>query len=138
MSDWPRTGCSLIVRSSAGILLIRRGKQPFEGRWSLPGGAQEFGETLEECAIRELYEETALRTETIKFVAVRDRISPTGDEPVAYHYVLATFLVEAFEGEPMAGDDAKDIGWFTLDDMMSLDMTPDTMQFVDQVLSGTR
>ncbi len=132
MSHWPKTGCSVIVEDQGKVLLIKRGKPPYEGYWSLPGGSQEAGETLESCARRELFEETGLRVNNLSFCAVRDRIQHGDDGALNHHFVLATFIARAFEGKGIAGDDASDIGWYSLSEMQSLLTTPGTPDFISE------
>ena len=134
MTDWPRTGCSTIVTQGGKVLLIKRGKQPFEGYWSLPGGAQEPGETLEDCARRELLEETRLSADALNPVGARDRIARNESGDITHHFVIVTFLASAFNGEAVASDDAADIGWFSIDEMRTLEMTPDTLNLLIEVL----
>jgi len=132
---WPKTACSVIVQDGDKILLIKRGKEPLMGHWSLPGGSQEPGETLETCAIRELLEETGLQADSVSFARVRDRMGHKEDGTLGHHYVLATFLVEAYSGEARAGDDAADLGWFTFSEMANLLTTPGTPQFIQEILA---
>jgi len=135
MSVRPRTGASVIVLEKDKFLLIKRGKEPYKGYWSLPGGSQETGETLEACAKRELKEETNLSAGLMLFAATRDRIAYDENGEVSYHFVLSTYLTEDFDGEAKALDDADDLGWFTLDEMDALQMTPETPEFISQVMN---
>jgi len=134
MSIKPRTGASVLVCKSDQYLLVKRGKQPYKGHWSLPGGSQEAGETLEETAYRELREETGLQAGTMKFARVRDRITYNRNGDLEYHFVLATFVTRDFKGVAKARDDADDIGWFSLDEMTSLKTTPETPEFIAEIL----
>ena len=130
-----RTGSSAIVVDGERVLLIKRGKEPYKGHWSLPGGAQEFGETIEECAARELEEETGLTGNALQFLTTRDRITRDGTGNITHHYVLSTFLVREFSGDAQAGDDAVGLDWFTVDEMQSLETTPETPAFVLEMLA---
>ena len=136
MTHWPKTGCSVIVSDGDRVLLIERGKDPMKGHWSLPGGSQEPGETMEACAVRELLEETNLNATSIRFARVRDRMGHSADGALTHHYVLATFVAEAYTGNPQAGDDAADLGWFTLDEMDTLLTTQGTPEFIREILAG--
>lgn len=96
------------------VLLVRRGRPPRAGEWSLPGGRLELGETLAACALRELYEETGVRAELLGLVDVVDGLFP------AAHFVLIDFLAEWTAGEPRAGDDAAEARFVALDQALRL------------------
>ena len=130
----PRTGASVLVHKNDKILLIKRGKEPYLGHWSLPGGSQEVGETLEEAAWRELKEETSLDAITLKFAKIQDRITRDNKGNVKFHYVLATFITNEFTGIPKALDDADDIGWYDLTEMNDIVTTPKTPEFIAEIL----
>lgn len=130
----PNTGASVLVYDKDKFLLIKRGKEPYTGHWSLPGGSQEAGETLEETAKRELKEETDLTVADLKFSKIRDRITYDDEGVLKYHFVLATYVTKTFTGKPKALDDAADIGWFSLKDMEAMLTTPDTPQFIMEIM----
>ena len=88
------------------VLLIRRGKEPLRGRWVVPGGTVELGETLEEALVREMREETGLTIEPVELVTVFDRIQRESGK-VVYHYVIADYLCRYLGGEARAGSDAR-------------------------------
>lgn len=106
----PHTGVGVVVWRGDEVLLIRRGKEPFKGQWSIPGGTLEFGETLHEAALRELAEETSVTAEIAGLIDVYESVSPTG------HYVMIDYAARWLEGEPVAGDDAADARFFTFDE----------------------
>ena len=135
MNHWPKTGCSVIVQDESKILLIKRGKEPFKGFWSLPGGNHEAGETLEECARRELLEETGLVAGALEFVIVRDRLGYDDNGALTHHFVLATYRCTVFSGKALAGDDASDLGWFTLDEIVQMNTTPQTPEFIAELVN---
>ena len=95
------------------VLLIRRGRPPFAGAWSLPGGALETGETLAEGARREIREETGLTVRPVEMLATLDRIVRDAVGRAEYHYVLIEWLceLEAGSAEPVAGGDALTPAW---------------------------
>ena len=80
------------------VLLIRRAQEPLKGEWSLPGGAVELGETLEEAICREVLEETGLFVKTIDVVKAFDGITREDEGRVRYHYVLIDFLCRVVAG----------------------------------------
>jgi ADP-ribose pyrophosphatase YjhB (NUDIX family) len=93
------------------LLLVRRGRGAGAGKWSVPGGRVEPGETLAEAVVRELREETALDGVCDRYVGWVERISPD------YHYVILDFALTVLPAEPRAGDDAADVRWVPLDDV---------------------
>jgi 8-oxo-dGTP diphosphatase len=107
----PEVCVGALVVEDGQLLLIRRGRGAGFGRWSVPGGRVEPGETLAEAVVRELREETALDGVCDRFVGWVERISSD------YHYVIFDFAVTALPGEPRAGDDASDVRWVPLDDV---------------------
>ena len=104
------------------ILLVRRGRGPAAGEWSVPGGRVEAGETLQEAVVREMAEETGLEVVVERFLGWVERIGSgagpaTGDE--AFHFVILDFVVDVLDPErqPVAGDDAAEVAWVALDEL---------------------
>ena len=96
------------------VLFVRRGNEPFKGCWALPGGFMEMDETIEQCAVRELEEETGLRA-TVDMLRLVGVYSAPGRDPrgrtVTAAYALS--LPDA-ASKAKAGDDAAALGWFSL------------------------
>jgi acetyl-CoA carboxylase carboxyl transferase subunit beta len=91
------------------LLLVRRGRGPGAGRWSVPGGRVESGETIRDAVVREVAEETGLRVRCDELLGWAERIGPQD------HFVILDFAVTVTDGRrPMAGDDAADARWFPL------------------------
>ena len=110
----PIVGVGAIVVSRGRVLLARRGNQPLKGRWSIPGGVVELGESLKDAAIREVREETGLEVEPLELVELVDRIQkengPEG-ECIRYHYVIADYLCQVIGGNLHAASDADEVRW---------------------------
>lgn len=96
------------------VLLIKRGNPPRQGQWSLPGGRLEWGETLQAGALRELAEETGCQAEILGLVDVIDGVMTTR------HYIMIDYAARWTAGEPVAGDDAADARFFSLDEALAI------------------
>jgi ADP-ribose pyrophosphatase YjhB (NUDIX family) len=133
--DTPTIGVGVFVFRGDKVLLARRGHEPARGKWSIPGGGVEVGETLRQTALRELAEECGpgLRVDLIGPVAVLDRIARDPDGRVRYHICLVDYLAEYVDGEATAGSDADALMWATLDEIRSLDTTDRLAEFVQAI-----
>ncbi|WP_035487264.1 NUDIX hydrolase [Geminicoccus roseus] len=109
----PIVGVGVVVRHQGKVLLIRRSKPPRVGQWSLPGGRQHLGETVEEAARREVQEEAGLPLGACRLLTVVDLIERDPDGQVAWHYTLIDFVADALHDQAVAGDDAAEAAWFT-------------------------
>ncbi len=131
----PLIGVGIVVWHGERVLLIRRGKPPRVGQWSLPGGAQKLGETVAEAARREVREETGLAVEVGEVLAVVDLIEREG-ERVRYHYTLIDFSAEADGPELRPGSDAADARWFGLDQLGELGLWSETLRIIQLARAG--
>jgi len=103
------------------ILLIKRKNEPFKGKWALPGGYVEYGEKVEDTIVREVYEETGLKTK------IRDLIGIYSDpkrDPRG-HTITVAYLLDIKSGELKSGDDASDAKFFDLKDLPKLSFDHD-------------
>jgi ADP-ribose pyrophosphatase YjhB (NUDIX family) len=108
--ETPLVGVGAVVVQEGRVLLVRRGKEPLRGQWSLPGGMLEVGEALTDGAAREVREETGLTVEPVELVELLDRIYRE-DGRVRYHYVIADYLCRVVGGELEAASDADEARW---------------------------
>ncbi|HEY2331439.1 MAG TPA: NUDIX hydrolase [Acidimicrobiales bacterium] len=109
------------------LLLIRRGRAPGAGRWSVPGGRVEPGETLAEAVVRELAEETGLEGVCGELVGWVERID-TDD-----HFVILDFFVEVLDPDRnRPGDDATEVGWVALDQVAELSLVDGLAEFLHE------
>ena len=107
----PRVGIGVVVLRGDAVLLIRRGRAPGLGQWSLPGGGQHLGETAEAAARRELAEETGLSVGPMVLAGYADQIHHDADGRVQFHYTVLDFAAYYQGGVARCGDDAVDIAW---------------------------
>jgi 8-oxo-dGTP diphosphatase len=120
------------------VLLIRRGKAPALGKWSMPGGAVNLGEGLEEAVVREVEEETGLKVRPVRLGKVVDRIFRDEEGCVQYHFVIVDYLCDVLDGQPQPKSDAAAVGYFKITDLESLDMTEGTAEVIREVYRSIR
>lgn len=123
--------------ASFRVLLTRRRYEPLAGQWSLPGGAVEVGETLQEGLARELLEETGLLVDVGPVVDVFDRITRDADGRVVYHYVLVDFVCRAVGGRLDPASDVSDARLADPADLGPFDLTPKTRDVIQAALQTT-
>jgi len=124
----PMIGCAAIVWRGDEVLLIRRGRSPLKGQWSIPGGRQVWGETVRECALRELKEETGLEAEILGLVDVVDARYQDGGKD--YHFTFIDFAARITGGELRAGDDASEARWHSADSLELLGIWSETLRVI--------
>jgi ADP-ribose pyrophosphatase YjhB (NUDIX family) len=117
---------ALIIDNEERILLVERGHEPLKGYWSLPGGAVETGERLEDALRREVREETGLQVEIVHLIEVFERIMPGEGGQTEYHYILMDYICRPIGGTLAASDDASRAAWFSQDELGSLKITEGT------------
>lgn len=124
ISRRPRLGVGAILIDDGKILLIKRGRPPFEGAWSLPGGTVEWGEPMAAALTRELMEETSLAIEVGPIAGTFESITPDG----LFHSVIVDFTARVIGGALRAGDDAADAEWVPLSALSSRELTPNLVK----------
>ena len=122
----PVVAVSAAVMESGRLLLVKRGREPGQGQWSLPGGVLELGETLHAGVVREVREETGLLVEPGPLLGVFENILRDGDDRVKYHYILIDYLASPSGGRLTAGSDAPEVVWTPLDRAWTYPVTPET------------
>jgi 8-oxo-dGTP diphosphatase len=118
----PIVGVGGIVIDRNRVLLIRRGKEPLKGEWSIPGGMLELGEELTAGVRRELKEETGLDVEPLECILVFDRVSREGKR-VKYHYVIIDYLCRKKRGRVRPASDVVDACWARREDLPKYHLT---------------
>ncbi|MFA5309887.1 MAG: NUDIX hydrolase [Dehalococcoidales bacterium] len=120
----PMAGVGAVVFRGERILLIKRGKEPSKGQWSIPGGVIELGESVSQAVKREVMEECSIHIEIERVLDAVDNIVKDPDGKIRYHYVIIDLLTRYASGELQAGDDAAECGWFMPGEAAGLDLTP--------------
>lgn len=113
----PVVGVGAFILDGPRVLVVKRGRPPGEGLWSVPGGRLEAGETLAQAVAREVREETGLTVEVGPFVCVIERF---GDD---FHFVILDYLARVAGGTLAAGTDAADARWVTDAELAALPTT---------------
>lgn len=108
-------GVGTLVTRDDRVLLVRRKHSHGSGTWSTPGGHLDFGESLEACAVREVFEETGVQVTDVRFHAVTNDVMI--DE--AKHYLTVWMKAQYVSGEARvaAAYEMSDVGWFSWDDL---------------------
>ncbi|MCK8782911.1 NUDIX hydrolase [Roseomonas sp. NAR14] len=128
--DRPWIGIGVIVLRGEEVLLVRRGKPPRMGEWSLPGGAQHVGETAEAAARRELLEETGVTVGPLELAAVVDSIVPDEAGAVRFHYTIVDFCARWVAGEPRAACDVTEAAFVAPADLPGYRLTPEAERVI--------
>ncbi len=130
----PRPAVAVVVVRKGKVLMVLRGNPPAENTWSLPGGSIELGEEVAEAAVREVREETSLVVEALGPVTCEDAIYRDGGR-IRFHYVIIYVAARYVSGEVRAGDDARDAGFFSLDELREMRVEKKTMMILEGLLS---
>jgi 8-oxo-dGTP diphosphatase len=134
----PMVGIGVVLLRGEEVLLIRRGKPPGIGVWSLPGGGQELGETAEAAARRELLEETGLTAGALRLIAHVDSIHHDAKGGIEYHYTILDFGGFYEAGDAVAGDDVTTLAWVHPDDFESYALWPEALRIINKTISELR
>jgi len=118
------------------VLLVSRKNPPDVGLWGFPGGKMDFGETMEEAAVRELYEETGVRAHASQVLTALNAYGRDEAGRILQHFVLLAVLCVWQSGEPVAADDAEDAGWFRLQALQdgTLELSQDVFEVAQLAL----
>ena len=125
----PILGVGAVVIDDGKVLLVKRGKEPSLGEWSLPGGRVKLGESIRDAIEREVAEETGLDVETGDIVEILERIFRDEGGVVKYHYLLVDYLATPIGGRLEASSDALDAAFFGIDEISRLNL-PDITERV--------
>jgi 8-oxo-dGTP diphosphatase len=122
----PEIAVGAVAVERGTLLLVRRAHAPQAGRWSLPGGRVEWGETLEQALEREVLEETGLTVRCGQLIGWVERM---GDD---HHFVILDFTVSVEAGSAVAGADAAEVAWVPLAELSGVDLVDGLEAFLEQ------
>jgi 8-oxo-dGTP diphosphatase len=132
LSARPTAGASAAIFRGGAVLLVKRGKGPWRGSWSLPGGHIEPGETARAAAVREIREETGLSVEIVGLADVHDVIMRNARGALTAHYVLAVFYGRCLSGQPVAASDCEDARFVPLAELKDYVLTDGAGRLIDR------
>jgi 8-oxo-dGTP diphosphatase len=123
----PRVGVGAITVKDGKVLLVKRAIEPSKGLWAIPGGTLKLGETLQECAAREILEETGIRIKVGACVYVFDFLERDDKGKIKFHFVVVDFAADYISGEPKGADDALEARWLSPAELSNLPVAKNTL-----------
>ncbi len=132
----PRVAVGALVVHQGRVLLVKRGKPPSKWLWAIPGGSVRLGESLQEAAKREIYEETGVVIRAGAPIFTFDIVKKDSDGTVKFHYVIVDLSADYISGTPQPGDDAMEAAWVPPEALASLKMAPVTRRFLEAHLTA--
>ena len=127
----PVVGVGAVVVEEGKVVLVRRGAWPALGKWSIPGGAVDLGETVRDATIRETKEECGLEIELVddRPMDTSDVLILGEDKRFRYHYVLIQFLARPKRGILKGSNDVTDARWVPVAEVENYDLTDSVRLF---------
>jgi mutator protein MutT len=136
--DRPYVGIGAVIVHEGRVVLVKRRFEPLAGQWSIPGGAVEAGETLEDCVAREMAEETGFLVQVGPVVEVLDRITRDEEGRVLYHFVLIDYLCWPIGGELQAGSDVAEAVLAEPSELAQYELTEKATSVIERGLEMAR
>ncbi len=133
----PLIGVGAVAIKDGKILLMKRAFEPGKGKWSIPGGLVEVGETISDACAREMEEETGIKIHVLELINAYDMIVPDEAGKVKYHYVLIDFLVKPIGGTERSSVEVLEMKWVTYEEARQLDMTNSARKALQELFGST-
>jgi len=127
--DQPVVGIGVVIVNDGKIVLAQRGNEPGKGKWSIPGGLVDLGESILGAVIREAKEETCLDVEKPLLVDVVDNVTFDDEGKIKYHYVIVDYFVHVKGGQLKAASDVVDLRWVPFDEVETYLLTTSFRDF---------
>ena len=134
----PIVGIGAVIVKEGKVLLIKRGKSPSLGEWSIPGGAVNVGEPLEEALLREIKEETGLVVNIRKPIEILDKICRDEKNKVKYHYILLDYAGDYVKGKLKPSSDVLDARFISPEKLDSFGVNGSTKKVIEKALENLR
>lgn len=131
--DHPRVGVGAVVLREGRVLLVRRGVEPAQGLWAIPGGGLRLGETLQEGAEREILEETGIVIRAGAPLFTCDSFQRDGEGRLRFHYVIVDMTADYLSGDVKGADDALEARWVSPAEIRELPATKTTLKLLTQI-----
>jgi ADP-ribose pyrophosphatase len=126
----PRAAVGAVVIEEGKVLLVKRKHPPKKGKWAIPGGSVNLGETLQAAAEREIKEETGLDIKAGEPVHTFDLIERDSNGNIRFHYVVVDLHGDYLSGTIQPADDVSEAGWFRPEEINDLDVTEATTELL--------
>ncbi|MBN2516294.1 MAG: NUDIX hydrolase [Deltaproteobacteria bacterium] len=135
--DVPRVGVGAVVIKDSKVLLVRRGIPPSKGLWAIPGGHIELGETIQETAEREIFEETGIVIKAGEPMYAFDLIEKDDSGRIHFHFIVVDVKGEYVSGEPCGSDDALEARWLSWGEIKTLPVSRNTLKLLKTINFGS-
>lgn len=128
----PIVGAGALILQDGKLLLVRRGSQPGQGEWSIPGGLVELGEKVQDAMVRETREEVGLDVEAVKLMDVFDSVTLDKQGRIKYHFVVVNFLARVVGGNLRTASDILEARWVPVGEVEKCNLTKSFRAFFEK------
>jgi ADP-ribose pyrophosphatase len=129
----PQVGVGAITIKDGTVLLVKRGIEPSRGLWAIPGGTLKLGESMQECAAREILEETGVTIKVGDCAYVFDFIECDNRKKIKFHFVIVDFAANYVAGVPQGMDDALEARWLNSAELRDLPVAINTINALKSI-----